>query len=81
MAKGKRWTENSEIHNMTTNGPFIHGDEFSLIVGMGVRFKPTAKRQKGSKIGTYTVSNGQVVRKEFIYGGEARAERGQGNTY
>ena len=68
LGKGKWWMSNHEIHSMTTTGPFIHQEKFSVVFEMDVTSKQDGKRHKGTEIGVYTVVDGKVAREEFYYG-------------
>lgn len=67
--KGKSdwWMSAHEIHAFGTEGPFVHGDQFSLIFDVDVTEKATGKRVKMREIGLYTVKGGKVAEERFFY--------------
>lgn len=68
-AKNKRWYQNHEIHSFEVEGPFVHGDKFSVIFKMSVtsRSGPDADRRIALReIALYTTSGGKIVREEFF---------------
>jgi ketosteroid isomerase-like protein len=72
-AKGQWWYENHEIHGTTTEGPFVHGDQFAVNFTMDVTPKTgemAGKRFQMSEVALYTVKDGKVVEERYLYGGE-----------
>lgn len=65
--KGEWWYANHEIHSVTTEGPFLHGDQFALRFEMDVTAKQTGQRTHMAEIGLYTVKDGKVVEERFFY--------------
>ncbi|MGK7862773.1 SnoaL-like domain-containing protein [Falsiroseomonas sp. E2-1-a4] len=65
--KGEWWYANHEIHSTTTEGPFVHGDQFALRFEMDVTTKETGQRVQMAEIGLYTVRDGKVVEERFFY--------------
>ncbi|WP_439596114.1 SnoaL-like domain-containing protein [Falsiroseomonas sp.] len=65
--KGEWWYANHEIHSATTEGPFVHGDQFALRFEMDVTVKETGQRIQMAEIGLYTVKDGKVVEERFFY--------------
>ena len=67
--KGKStwWYENHIVHEATTEGPFVHGDQFALRFSMDITAKATGERVKMAEIGLYTVVGGKVVEERFFY--------------
>ena len=64
------WVENHEVHSMTVEGPWPHGDRFIATFKLDVTPKagPMAgKRMVMEEAGLYTVADGKVVREEFFY--------------
>ena len=52
---------------MKTEGPFVHGDQFTLRFTMDVTPKGGA-RMTMDETALYTVKNGKVVEERFFYG-------------
>ena len=67
-AKGAWWYANHEIHNVKTEGPYVHGDQFILRFTMDVTPKGGARMQM-DEMGVYTVAGGKVVEERFFFGG------------
>ncbi|NKC30009.1 nuclear transport factor 2 family protein [Falsiroseomonas selenitidurans] len=65
--KSAWWFANHEVHSATTEGPFVHGDQFALRFEMDVTAKQTGQRLQMAEIGLYTVKDGKVVEERFFY--------------
>jgi hypothetical protein len=68
-AKGEWWYGAHELHNLSIEGPFVHGtDRFSVIFDIDVTQKETGERTQMREIGTYYVNEvGKITREEFAY--------------
>ncbi|MEO0754589.1 MAG: nuclear transport factor 2 family protein [Pseudomonadota bacterium] len=67
-AKGEWWDENHEMHDATTEGPFLHGEnQFAVIYGIDVTTKATGERMQMREVGLYTVEGGKIIKEEFFY--------------
>ena len=66
--KGKHdWWDNAmEVHDFSMEGPFINGDQFSMIFNMDCTDKSNGQRWQGKEIGLYDVLNGKIVRETFF---------------
>lgn len=64
------WQENFEVHDATTEGPFLHGeDRFAVIFEMDATNRQSGERSRMREVGIYTVDpEGKIVREEFYYG-------------
>jgi ketosteroid isomerase-like protein len=67
-AKWEWWESTHELHSVTTEGPFINGDQFAVVFDMDVTEKATGKRSKGREVALYTMKDGKVVEEKFYYG-------------
>jgi hypothetical protein len=58
-----------EIHGVTVEGPFLHGDDrFGVIFEMDVTNKHTGGRNQFRELAIYHVDeDGKIVREEFFY--------------
>lgn len=68
--KNEWWYANNEVHGMSIDGPWPHGDRFALKFDLDVTAKagPMAgNRMQMSEIALYTVENGKIAREEFFY--------------
>ena len=66
-AKGTWWAENNEVHGVKVEGPFVHGDQFTLRFEMDVTPKGKA-RTKMTEVGLYTLKNGKIAEERFFFG-------------
>lgn len=66
-AKGEWWMNAHEVHSTSAEGPFVHGDQFSVIFDMDVTNKESGQRIQMREIGTYQVKDGKIVREAFAY--------------
>lgn len=69
VAKGEWWYANHEIHGTTVEGPWVHGNQFTVRFGIDVTVKATGQRIAMDEIGLYTVADGKIVEERFFYGG------------
>jgi hypothetical protein len=66
-AKGEWWVANHEVHEFTTEGPFLNGDQFAVRFYFDVTVKESGERRKMAEIGLYTVKDGKIVEERFFY--------------
>jgi ketosteroid isomerase-like protein len=66
-AKGEWWYANHEVHTVTTEGPYVNGDQFAVVFDMDVTTKATGERVKAKEVGLYTMRDGKVVEEKFYY--------------
>jgi ketosteroid isomerase-like protein len=66
-AKSEWWYGAHIIHSVTTEGPYVNGDQFALIFDMDVTDKQSAKRIQMKEVALYTVKNGKVAEERFMY--------------
>jgi hypothetical protein len=62
------WFDVNELHNGMVTGPFLSPDRFSVIFSLDWTVKSTGERRHFDEIAVYTVSDGKIVREEFLYG-------------
>lgn len=65
--KGEWWTANHEVHEFTTAGPYLNGDQFAVHFYFDVTVKESGERRKMHEIGLYTVKDGKIVEERFFY--------------
>ena len=65
--KGKHawWYENFEVHEASTDGPYVNGDRFSVIFEIDATEKASGRRMPMKEVGLYEVRGGKIVREEF----------------
>ncbi len=68
-AKGVWWYENHTVHSLETEGPFVNGDQFTVIFSMDVtgQVGPMAgQRFQGREVGLYSTTDGKITREVFF---------------
>lgn len=66
-AKGEWWAGAHEIHGFQTEGPYVNGDQFSVVFRMDVTRKETGDRIKMDEVAVYTVRDDKIVEERFYY--------------
>jgi ketosteroid isomerase-like protein len=67
QAKGEWWYGAHEVHEAVTEGPWVHGNQFTLRFTIDVTERASGKRSRMDEIGLYTVRDGKVVEERFFY--------------
>jgi len=67
-AKGEWWTANHEVHESLVEGPYVHGDQFTVRFRMELTPKG-GERTTFDEVGVYTVKDGKIAEERFFYGG------------
>ena len=65
--KGDWWRANHELHSVSVEGPFVHGDQFAVRFRYDITPKETGKRVTSDEVGLYTLKDGKVVEERFFY--------------
>lgn len=66
LQKHAWWEANTEVHDVTTDGPFVFGDQFAVNYAMDVTMQ--GERSQMKEVGLYTVKDGKIVEERFFYG-------------
>jgi ketosteroid isomerase-like protein len=66
-AKGAWWYGAHEVHRVTTEGPYVNGDQFSVVFDMDFTVRETGQRVQAREMGLYTMRDGKVVEEKFFY--------------
>jgi ketosteroid isomerase-like protein len=66
LAKAKWWYENHDIHSFRSEGPFVNGDTFLLVMEIDVTPKGGERMQMREVVG-YQVADGKVVEERYYY--------------
>ena len=66
IAKAEWWYANNEVHSMATEGPFVHGDHFMLIMAIEVTPKD-GERTQMREIVDYHVVDDKIVAERYFY--------------
>jgi ketosteroid isomerase-like protein len=66
-AKSEWWYGAHEVHSIGTQGPYMNGDQFSLIFAVDVTERATGKRTAMQEVGLYTIKDGKIVEERFFY--------------
>jgi hypothetical protein len=67
VTKGQQFRERVEVHTMTVEGPFPHGDRFAIFLAYDATPKAGGPRMTMKEVGLYTVASDKIVREEFFY--------------
>ena len=67
-AKGAWWYANNEVHSVNVEGPYVHGDQFTVRFTMDVTPKGQSRITMDGH-GLYSVRDGKIVEERFFYGG------------
>ncbi len=65
-AKHDWWNSAFEVHGVEMEGPFINGDQFSVIFELDATDKSSGNRWKGKEVALYEVENGKIARETFM---------------
>ncbi|MBV7259628.1 nuclear transport factor 2 family protein [Erythrobacter crassostreae] len=68
LAKHAWWNDNAEMHSVSTDGPYVFGDQFAVRFTMDVTM--FGERTKSSEVGIYTLKDGKIVEERFLYGAD-----------
>jgi ketosteroid isomerase-like protein len=66
LGKHAWWEANAEVHTVTTEGPYLFGDQFALRFTMDVTIG--GERSQMAEVGLYTVTDGKITEERFFYG-------------
>jgi ketosteroid isomerase-like protein len=66
VAKAEAWYANTEVHAMTADGPYVHGDIFLLRIDLDATPKG-GERMRMTEVVEYQVRDGKVVRERYFY--------------
>jgi ketosteroid isomerase-like protein len=66
-AKSDWWYGAHEIHSATAEGPYVNGDQFSVIFAMDITQRDNGQRMQMQEVGLYTVKDGQIIEERFFY--------------
>lgn len=66
LGKHAWWEANAEVHSVTTEGPYVFGDQFAVRYGMDVTMD--GERSQMEEVGVYTVKEGKIAEERFFYG-------------
>lgn len=65
-AKHDWWGANFEVHGFDMEGPFINGDNFSMVFEIDATDKSSGQRWKAKEVALYEVQNGKIARESFF---------------
>lgn len=66
-AKNAQWMAEHEVLGASAEGPYVGSTGFAVKFRMHVKVKASGKEIHMEEVGVYTVSNGKIVREEFMY--------------
>lgn len=64
---GEWWVANHEMHDFSSEGPYLNGDQFAVRFHVDVTVKETGERRVMDEVGLYTVDGGKIVEERFFY--------------
>ncbi|MCZ8271285.1 MAG: nuclear transport factor 2 family protein [Beijerinckiaceae bacterium] len=67
QAKGEWFYANHEMHEVTTEGPFVNGNQFLVEFDMDFTIKATGQRLRSKEWGLYTIRDGKISEERFFY--------------
>ncbi len=67
LRKGTQFRERMDVHGITVEGPFPHGDRFAIFLNYEATPKAGGPRSTMKEIAVYTVAHDKIVREEFFY--------------
>jgi hypothetical protein len=65
--KNATWEADHVVHGIEVEGPFVGATGFAVRFKIDVETKSTKQREKMEEVGVYTVTDGKIVREEFMY--------------
>ena len=66
--KSDWWYANNTVHSVTTEGPYVNGDQFTVRFAMDITDKQSGKRTQMQEVAIYTVSKtGKIKEERFFY--------------
>ena len=66
-AKSDWWFGAHDVHSISSEGPYINGDQFAVRFHVDVTNKESGERTQMTEVGLYTVKDGKVVEERFYY--------------
>lgn len=66
-ANAERLNRDVEIHAVTVDGPYVHGDRFAVRFSFDETHTPSGQRHTTTKVSLYTVADGVITREEVSY--------------
>jgi len=66
LAKAQWWSENHEIHGFRSEGPFVNGESFLIIMEIDVTPRGGERMSMREVVG-YRVANDKVVEERYFY--------------
>ncbi len=65
LEKHAWWSANAEVHDSSTEGPFVSSDQFAVRYEMDVTMD--GERTQMKEVGMYTVRDGKIAEERFFY--------------
>ena len=65
-AKHAWWAQNFEVHSAELEGPFINGDNFSVVFEIDATDKASRQRWKAKEVALYETVGCKIVRESFF---------------
>lgn len=61
------WNSTFESLEYSCHGPYINGDQFSLLFSMKTKHKKTGEEESFEEVALYTVKDGKIIEEKFMY--------------
>lgn len=61
------WNANHEVHGVEVEGPFVHGDQFALLMTIDFTTKDQP-RTKNAEVILYKTAGGKITEEHYFYG-------------
>jgi hypothetical protein len=64
--KSAWWSQNMEVTSIAVEGPFVNGDQFTVLFRLDVVQKADGKAFHMEEIALYTLESGKIIREVFF---------------
>ena len=65
--KAKIWFGVSRIEDLKMDGPYVNGDQFTLLMDMVIVTRASGERRPFKEIALFTVRDGKIVEERYFY--------------
>lgn len=66
-AKNREWMSKHTVLGASAEGPYVGSSGFAVKFHMHVRENQSGREQRFDEVGVFTVSEGKIIREEFMY--------------
>jgi ketosteroid isomerase-like protein len=61
------WHQAFTVHNVDVSGPFLHGNQFTVVFKMDATDNDSQERSVMEEVALYTVRDNKIVEERFFY--------------